>query len=130
MVPGDRIDRIENLVGVGHPDVNMCLSGIELWVEIKAPIEPKRPGTPLFGSNHKLSQDQKNWLLAQRNAKGRAFIYIATQNRLLLIASKLADGLNEMTTPELIEHALWHNFLGARATPDWAALRKELLRGN
>ena len=41
--PGDRIDRIENLVGTGFPDVNMCLrgaerlTGTELWVEIKTP---------------------------------------------------------------------------------------------
>jgi hypothetical protein len=33
----DRWDRIENGVGVGMPDINYCLSGIEGWIEMKSP---------------------------------------------------------------------------------------------
>ena len=63
--PGDRLDRIENAVVTGMPDINMCIGGTEVWIEQKSPKEPVRSTTPLFGSNHKISQEQANWFLRQ-----------------------------------------------------------------
>jgi hypothetical protein len=105
--PGDRIDRIENLVGAGFPDTNGCFNGVEFWMEIKTPEAPIRANTPLFGSNHKLSQEQKNWFLRQRRAKGLAFIYIETEYRRILMSGERADTINLCTINELIALSVW-----------------------
>ena len=108
---GDRCDRIENLMLLGMPDVNFCAEGAEVWMEIKSPTEPKRETTPLFGSNHKLSQDQKNWFLRQNNAGGIGIILICTDQRWIYIDACLwADDLNEMTVSELCTQSIWWDF--------------------
>ena len=76
----DRLDRVENFVVAGMPDINFCSEGKESWIEQKSPIEPKRQSTKLFGSNHKISQDQKNWFLRQMKAEGNAYFLIVTNN--------------------------------------------------
>ncbi len=98
---GDRLDRVENVVGTGMPDVNGCFEGYEFWIETKQPDEPKREGTALFASNHPVSQDQKNWMLKQINAGGNAFFYIVTDNWRLLVHGMHADKLNEMTVGQI-----------------------------
>jgi hypothetical protein len=103
----NRIERIENLIAPGTFDCNYCLWGDEGWLEIKAPTEPKRPSTPLLGSNHKVSQDQANWALAQRRAGGRALFWFGTDKRRMLLPGSLADNLNHMTVDELLAEALW-----------------------
>lgn len=107
---GDRIDRIENIIVIGMPDVNLCIEGVEAWMEIKSPKEPKKISTPLFGSNHKLSIDQKNWFLRQKKAGGIGLILICTDQRWMLIDGCIhADGLNEYTVVELCRHSLWNS---------------------
>ncbi len=119
-----RIDRVENVMVDGTFDVNYCTGeGSEGWIELKAPIEPKRAITPLFGSNHKLSQEQKNWCLRQRQAGGKAFILIATDKRWLLIHGDDADFINEMTVPQLIEQSIWHREKPITGTESWRMLR-------
>ena len=103
----DRCTRIENLVGVGEPDVNYCISGVEGWIEIKSPKEPKRASTRLLGSNHKLSQDQMNWHLAQQLAGGISFILLATDKRWILIDGSQASHINELSTEALCYQSLW-----------------------
>ena len=103
----DRIDRIENVVLAGMPDVNYCFEGVEGWIEMKAPTEPKRASTPLFGSNHKLSQEQKNWFKRQDNAQGRGYILIATDKRWILMMGSKADYINEMPVNELVKESRW-----------------------
>lgn len=103
-----RVDRVENLVVVGMPDVNVKMVGREeFWLEVKAPVEPKRQSTALFGSNHRVSQDQMNWFLRQRRAGGKAFFWIATDKRRMLLSGAYADRLNQMTMAEVTEAALW-----------------------
>jgi len=123
--PLDRVDRIENFLVIGMPDVNCCIDGTEAWLEFKSSVEPKRATTSLFGSNHKLSQEQKNWALRQRNAGGRCFILIATDKRWMLIDGKHADGLNEMTITELEAIATWVAVLPIKEK-QWKMLRSKL----
>jgi hypothetical protein len=120
--PLDRIDRIENFLVIGMPDTNVCVEGTEAWMEFKAPVEPKRATTALFGSNHKLSQEQKNWMLRQRNAGGRCYILIATDKRWMLIDGIHADGLNEATVGELIKWSKWYATKPIKK-PQWKMLR-------
>ena len=105
----DRLDRIENVVGVGTPDVNFCIDGVSGWIELKSPQEPVRPKSKLFSfkNNHKLNQDQKNWFLRERNAGGRSYILIMTDKRWMLINGKHADDINDLTVGQLSFRAVW-----------------------
>lgn len=126
----DRIDRIENGVIAGMPDINLCINGRESWIELKAPTEPKRSSTPLFGSNHKISQDQLNWFKRQIDAGGRAFLLIVTDYRWMLIHGAEIDGVNQKTTSQLVEIALWHateSLLRTGRTNAWHELRSALI---
>lgn len=125
-LPGDRIDRIENIVVPGMPDTNICLNGIECWIEYKSPKEPVRARTPLFGSNHKVSQNQKNWFLRQRQAGGRGYFLIATNIRWMLINGTNADSMNELTVKKLQEISLWWALKPVLAI-QWDDLRKTLI---
>ncbi len=123
---GDRVDRIENIVGFGTPDVNFCIEGVEGWIEIKSPEEPKRASSKLFAGKHKLNQDQKNWFLKQKNAKGRGYVLICTDKRWMLIdGCKYGDQINDMTVEELYGISIW-----AATKPiikkGWIVLRKML----
>ena len=125
--PLDRIDRVENIVVAGMPDVNVCIEGVESWLELKSPKEPKKATTPLFGSNHKLSQDQKNWFLRQQNSNGKGYILIASDKRWLLIEGKHADDVNEMTIVELIVESVW-GCVKPITKAQWKELR-DILKG-
>jgi hypothetical protein len=124
--PLDRIDRVENVLVDGMPDVNYCTEGVECWIEIKNPKEPKRDTTPLFGSNHKLSAEQKNWMLRQMNAGGKAFILISTNKRWMLIDGKHADRVNEMTVSALRLIAVWYADKPVKEDKKWEMLRLAL----
>lgn len=125
--PLDRIDRIENMIGVGAPDVNFCIAGVDGWFELKSPTEPKRATTPLFGSNHKLTIDQRNWFLRQRNARGRAFILIATDKRWMLIEGKYADFINKLPVSGLLQISIWNTTRPVKEKKTWKQLRALLI---
>ncbi len=127
-LPRDRWDRIENGVGVGMPDTNYCIAGYEGWMELKSPIEPKRDSTSLFGSNHPLSQDQKNWFKRQVLAGGRCYVLIGTNRRWMLIHGRHADEINGWTVAECLDHAQWYAQKPVHAMNDWVMLRMELMR--
>ena len=123
----DRIDRVESQVVTGMPDINFCLNGVEGWIEVKAPIEPKRNTSILFASNHKLSTAQKNWFLRQRQAKGRCYVFISTDKRYMMIDGEFADQINGLTVDRRQEVSLW-SALKKTGKCDWEELRKVLTR--
>ena len=126
----DRINRVESPITPGMPDVSCCLrGGNEFWLEIKAPTEPVRLTTPLFGSNHKLSRDQANWIRSQIQAGGKAYIYISTDKRNVLICGTLADEINKLTVAEIVENSLWHAPKPVEAER-WESLRWILCRSS
>lgn len=124
--PGDRLDRVENLVVDGMPDVNFCADGVESWIEMKSPTEPKRSSTPLFGSNHKVSQAQKNWMLRQFKAGGNGWFLIATDKRWMLVRGSLADDINEMNMELLLAVADWSTLKPVKEKESWKKLRQVL----
>lgn len=128
----DRCDRIENIMVIGMPDVNCCIAGRESWIEIKSPKEPKRAKTKLFGSNHKLSQDQINWFLRQANAGGNGYVLICSDKHWILMnGCKYADEINTMTVCQLIEKSEYSFELGPRGVvyEHLASEMKEYLSG-
>lgn len=129
--PTDRWTRIENGLGDGTPDVNYCAAGREGWIEIKAPIEPARPTTAMFGNgNHQVSVGQANWLLAQSNAGGVAWLFIASEQRLILLPGKIVGEMgikiNKLTAHELEQRAAWKVLLPLMDPLRWADLREVL----
>ena len=109
------------------PDVNLCLSGCESWIEIKSPIEPKRPSTPLFGSNHKLSQEQMNWMKRQRLAGGKSYVLIHTDKRWLLINGINVDMINKLTVSQLKRLAIWESESPVIGREKWNNLKQAIV---
>jgi hypothetical protein len=66
VVDGHAVDiqRIENSAGAGHPDVEGCIDGLQVWIELKSNLRPKRPGTPI---RPKCRDTQAEW--HERRAK-------------------------------------------------------------
>jgi hypothetical protein len=123
----DRIDRIETGVD-GIPDINFCINGKEGWIELKCPTEPKRPTTKLFGSNHKIGQDQKNWFIRQFKAKGRAFILLSTDVRWMLFLPSSIEFLNDITVEQMQHFAIWEARKPVRDKELWNKLKVILQR--
>ena len=96
------LQRIENSVGDGMADV-VCIARPQIsWVELKAPIRPKRETTPLMGKKEGLSVGQINWHLKMVNKGQRAFVLIRDDTgELFLVPSKYAATMNESTVKEL-----------------------------
>lgn len=114
-----RLDRVENSVGIGWPDANGCFEGVEFWMEVKEPTEPKRVSTPLFGSSHRLTMDQRNWIKRHLAAGGLAYIYVDTGKNRMLVSGKLADIFNTLTLQEMIDTAVWHATVPVRNAEIW-----------
>jgi len=125
---GDRLDRIENVLIPGMPDINFCSGGVESWIEQKSPREPVRSTTPLFGSNHRVSQEQMNWFLRQTKAGGRAFFLVSTNKRWMLLIGTVAEWINKMTIEDLLNYAVWTTAKPVRDGNEWLELRNTLRR--
>jgi hypothetical protein len=124
--PMDRVSRVENALETGMPDVNYCIKSVEGWIEIKYPTEPKRENTRLFGSSHKFSQDQLNWILEQRNAGGIVWLFIVTDKRYILVNSKWAEYINDMTLWQILVESSWAALKPNRNAKLWEELWKIL----
>lgn len=84
------LQRIENAVGVGHPDVEGCIDGGQVWIELKSCDRPKRADTPIRPKK-RISQDQWhsarskagcriNWILIQVGEAHASTIYLVPGN--------------------------------------------------
>lgn len=124
--PNRVLNRVENGVVDGMPDAYLCMEGSANWVELKAPTEPRRASTPLFGnSNHKLSITQANWLLGHRQAGGRGWIAVETERWMFLCGARMADAINKMTLEEFREFSDFH-CERPFAQPHWSAFESAL----
>lgn len=59
------LQRLENLVGAGHPDVEGCVDGAQVWIELKSCERPKRADTPI---RPKKRPSQEIWHRMRANA--------------------------------------------------------------
>lgn len=120
--------RIENGVQTGMPDANVCVAGVEWWIELKCvKQEPARPRTPLLGSSHKITPAQRLWAAHRRAAGGRVAVLIGTPARCVLLPMDGAD-YNAYSVDELLGAALWAT--GARLYPlDFDKLLEVLKNG-
>jgi hypothetical protein len=88
------LERIENVVNPGRPDVDVLWNGIVLPVELKA-LEnfPLRPTTPVLGGKG-LNQNQLNWWLNWRRWGGSGFIVVGIAGELFAVPAKFSDDVN------------------------------------
>lgn len=109
-----RLERIENLAGVGTPDVlaTARATGRTTLIELKAVVElPKRATSKVLGRAG-LNQDQKNWHMDFVRAKGQAFILVGIgPYRQLLIEGRWADHINDWNFTEMNIHAIAFDWL-------------------
>lgn len=102
---GHRIDlqRLENAIAAGHPDVEGCIDGDQIWIELKSEERPKRPATPI---RPKLRDSQSIWH-RQRCAAGCRINWVLLQvgeahdARLYLVPGTHYDRLDGIVEIEL-----------------------------
>jgi len=88
---GTHAIRVENSVGPGTPDVNICLDGREVWVELKHVHEwPARQDTLV---DIGLRPDQVTWLGRRGRAGGNVWILVQVGTDYLLFWWKFAPKL-------------------------------------
>jgi hypothetical protein len=96
------LERVENIVTDGMPDVYVMAPAVATWVELKAPNPPKREATRVLGDEG-LRQSQKNWHIRASRLALPTWILIREREtgRLWLMAGYHADIINDMTADEL-----------------------------
>lgn len=106
--PDVLLERIENLVSDGTPDVLVGIGGRWAWIENKAPEEPKRETTALMTGGKGLRQSQINWHVKAASLGLPSYVLIrgAHNKRIYLVSGKHALRLNQLTELEISALAL------------------------
>lgn len=82
-------ERIENLVGIGRPDVNYCIQGVEGNIELKQLKDwPKRPDT-VVEVRH-FTPQQRLWIRDRVRARGRVYVLLQVGPAYLLLGGEWA----------------------------------------
>lgn len=95
--------RIENEASAGHPDVDGCVNGVEIWLELKSEDRPARANTPI---RPKLRNSQSIWH-RERSQAGCVHNFVLLQvgsnrdARLYLIPGSLYDSIAALNEAEL-----------------------------
>lgn len=93
-------ERVENLVGVGRPDIDTLVNGRFVPVELKAVARwPAKATTPVLGRKG-VSQQQANWHLNWRRWRGRSLIVVGVGDEVYAFCGTVADDLNRYDTGE------------------------------
>lgn len=80
-----RITHIESVTSEGLPDLNVCIEGVEFWLEIKCPRAKVNLTTSVFGSEHKIGPMQFAFFKRSKMAGGLVFLLICN-NRFTYLA--------------------------------------------
>lgn len=100
------MERVENLVGAGRPDVDTLHAGNFVPLELKRVKEwPRRVSTPVLGREG-LNQAQKNWHLTWRQWGGAALIVVGVADEVYAFPGALADELNELNREQFCSKAI------------------------
>jgi hypothetical protein len=99
-------ERIENLVGVGRPDVDTLVEGNFIPIELKYVARwPTRATSKVLGKDG-LSQAQKNWHLNWRNWGGTSLIVVGVEDEVFVFNGATADHVNEYNTSQFKSAAM------------------------
>lgn len=123
LVPILHAERIENLVGVGIPDVwFLAHTGLIMPTELKA-IQgwPARATTRVLGPKAGLSVDQRNWHLTWKQAGGTSAVLVGVGgDRQYLFHGRLHDEINDFTQQDFYDRC---------AASTWYEIRFILING-
>jgi hypothetical protein len=101
---GGHAQPIEDGLTAGVPDVNVCLAGVESWMEIK--------------TGHKLSPEQRKWLVTRARAGGRVFVLRQKGKQLQLFDGVQAALYLDRDEDQLENLAAdWDSILGVLSKP-------------
>lgn len=78
------LQRVENLVGNGMPDVYVAGACRGAWVELKSVRRPKRDATRLLGTSP-LRTSQVNWLLKAATKGVEAYVAVGDERGALWV---------------------------------------------
>lgn len=106
------LERVENLMVVGMPDVLALASGHVTWAELKA-VEayPLRKATRVLGPKG-LSVAQRNWHMAWLRGGGSSVIVVGVGRDLYAFTGSHHDTVNEYSRAELEQHAFARDWDG------------------
>ena len=107
---GVRLERIENVVGTGRPDIDALSAGIFTPVELKA-IEgwPVRDTTAVLGRKG-LSIDQRNWHMDWARYGGRSLVVVGVGQEVFAFIGTFHDQINSMTRAQMSTFASGRNW--------------------
>ena len=111
------LQRVENVVGEGMPDVYVGCSG--KWVELKAAERiPIKSTTPLLGRGG-MRQSQINWHLKNASLVDAplSYVLVSAGKALFLLRGHLAMDINEFTFDDMTNRS---------CADTWDAITKEL----
>lgn len=119
LAPKLRLERVENLVGVGMPDVLAIASGRVVWLELKSvDAYPAREFSRVLGATKGLSVAQRNWHYEWYAHSGKSFVVVGVGTAdVFAIPGALADSINFMTHKDLQRQC---------AADSWATLFEQL----
>lgn len=121
------VQRIENLVGEGVPDlyVQRRNSGRACWIELKSkPDLPKRSTTRVFGDIG-LRPEQVAWLYCRGAVGGRVWILAQAEDRMFLVHGMWAREFNDAPLAKLLQMSAWTH-QGKLTGVHWKSLSQEL----
>lgn len=116
------VQRVENMVGEGVPDVWLCskITGEGAWIELKArTIAPVRASTPIFSGDSGLRPAQVSWIHSRASAGAAIYVLGQCEDWVFLIHGRYARDLAGMTADDLVLTADWY---GSARRTDWAAM--------
>lgn len=113
VAPRVRLERIENLVGDGTPDVIAISHGQVTWIELKAvDAFPAKAETRVLGAKG-LNISQRNWHYNWYAEGGRSLIVIGINiSQIYAIPGFLADAVNDMSRGDLGKYAIALDWTG------------------
>ena len=98
------LERVENVISPGRPDVDAMWEGITLPLELKALEQyPVRTSTQVLGREG-LNQNQMNWWLNWRRWGGSGFIVVGVEMDVFAVPGILADEINGFIHDQLLEY--------------------------
>lgn len=118
-----RVTRVENLCESGTPDFNICIQGVEAWIEFKAPPQPVRSSSKVFSrASHKFTPEQVNWIDKQVKCGGIGLAIIHCGRWMFTVDGIHIFLLNDVTIDQLFDYSLHRVELAPRqaaeALPD------------